>query len=682
MTTMVMAATIAAGAQTMNVQVGSVTYQFPASQTGEMTYTDGTTLTVCDKEFALDDIDQIYIDDSEVTDNLVTVAYSGASATVTVAGNVAQYVTPSIDGAYVTIVQSNTAAVDDDEITYQLSGTASDGQFDLSGSYKCTVSLAGVDLTCTTGSAINITNKKRIQLSAKKDTENTLADCSDGSQKACVYSKGQLQLQGNGTLNVVGNTKHAIKSASYITVKNLTLNVTSTVGDGFSCEEYFLMKSGTLTFSGIGDDGIQCDLGGTETTGETTDHEDEDSGNVYIEGGTIDITCTATAAKGIKGDGDMLISDGTVTVKTTGNGEWDEDDQETKAACGLSCDGNMTVSGGTQTLTATGAGGKGMKCDGVLTVTDGTITVATSGGLYYNNGTTENTNYTGDTDNVSSDYYSSPKGIKAGVKTESGTSAGKTTYTYSGGISITGGTVSVTTTGTNGEGIESKNYLNITGGHVTVNSYDDAINSAQDLTVSDGYVYACATNNDGLDANGDCYIKGGVVYAVGSGSPEVAIDANSEDQKQLYITGGTIIAVGGLESGASISGGTCSYTSSWTTDSWYALYNGSDLALAFKTPASSSSTGGNQGGPGSGGFARNEGGFGGNQDGNQGGNQDGSSQQLVVYTTSTPAMQSGVTVSGGKEYFDGMANIGGTVSGGSTVTLTNYSGGNSGPGGR
>ena len=29
--------TIAAGAQTLNVQVGSVTYQFPASQTGEMT---------------------------------------------------------------------------------------------------------------------------------------------------------------------------------------------------------------------------------------------------------------------------------------------------------------------------------------------------------------------------------------------------------------------------------------------------------------------------------------------------------------------------------------------------------------------------------------------------------------------------------------------------------------------
>ena len=133
---------------------------------------------------------------------------------------------------------------------------------------------------------------------------------------------------------------------------------------------------------------------------------------------------------------------------------------------------------------------------------------------------------------------------------------------------------------------------------------------------------------------------------------------------ETEVAGGTIIAIGGLESGASISGGTCKYTSSWTASSWYALYNGSDLALAFKTSAQSSS-GGNQGGPG----------------GDPGGNQGGSSQQLIVYTTSTPSLKSGVTVSGGTEYFGGMANVGGTVSNGSTVTLSTYSGGNSGPGG-
>ena len=645
--------TIAAGAQTLNVKVGSVTYQFPASQTGEMTYSDGTTLTIMGKTFTLADITSMSVDESTVKDNSVNITYDGTTASIAVAGNVAQYVDATISGAHVNISQTNTDAVNDDEITYTLSGSSSDGSLTLGGSYKCTVSLAGITLTNPSGAAINITNKKRIQVSAKKGTENTLTDGADGSQKACLYSKGQIQLQGNGTLTVVGNTAHAIKSGDYISVKNLTLNITSAVKDGISCNKYFQMKSGTVTINGVGDDGIQADLEtDDENTGETTDHEDENSGNAYIEGGTLNITCTAAAAKGVKAEGDMNISGGDITIKTTGNGEWDTEDLETKAASGLSCDGNMNISGGTMSLTSTGSGGKGMKCDGVMTISGGTVSVVTSGGLYYNNGTTENTNYTGNTDNVSSNYYSSPKGIKAGLKTQSGSS-----YTYSGGMVISGGKVSVTTSGRNGEGIESKNYLNITGGEVIVNSYDDAINSAQDMTIESGYVFARATNNDGLDANGNCYIKGGVVYAIGASSPEVAIDANSEQQKKLYITGGTVIAIGGLESGASISGGTCKYTTSWTGSSWYALYNGSNVALAFQTPASSSSGSGSGrpgGGPGGGG---------------------GSSQQLVVYTTSTPSLKSGVTVSGGTEIFNGVGNVDGTVSGGTSVTLSNYSSG-------
>lgn len=648
--------TITAAAQTLNVKVGSVTYLFPASQTGDMTYSNGTTLTIMGKEFTLSDISSMSVDNTTVTDGAIGVTYSGTSAAVTVAGNIAKYVTPTVSGAHVSIAQSSDLA---EEITYTLSGTSTDGEFYTSGSYKSTIELNGLTLTNTTpvysGAAIHVQNSKRIKVKVVSGTTNTLTDAASGSQKACLYIKGHAEFAQTGTLNIVGNVKHGIKTGEYMTLKNATINITSAVGDGINCEQYFLMSSGTLTISGTSDDGIQCDIEDTDTgsTGETTGHEDEDSGNIYISGGTINITCTATAAKGIKGEGDMQISGGTITIKTTGAGEWDSDDAETKAACGLSCDGNMTISGGTLNLTSTGSGGKGMKCDGVLTVSDGTITVVTSGGLYYNNGTTENTNYTGNTDNISSSYYSAPKGIKAGLKTESGSS-----YTYSGGLVISGGTISVTTSGTNGEGIESKNYLNITGGQVTVNAYDDAINAAQDLTISGGYVFAKSSNNDGIDANGNCYIKGGVVYAIGAASPELAIDANTEEQKKLYITGGTVIAVGGLESGSSISNGTCKYTTSWTANSWYALYNGSTLALAFKTPTSSSSS------------SQRGGGF--------GGGQGSSSQQLVVYTSSTPSLTSGVTVSGGTSYFGGMANIGATVSGGSSVSLSTYSSSSSG----
>ena len=649
-------------AQTLNVQVGNVTYQFPASQAGVMPFSDGTTLTVMNKAFTLSEVSDMYVDETAVTDNLVSIVYSSSSASVTVAGNVAQYVTPTISGAHVTIAQSNTDAVNNDEITYQLSGTSSNGSLSLSGSYKCTVSLAGVTLTNPSGAAINITNSKRIQLSAKNGTTNTLTDCASGSQKACVYSKGQLQIQGNGTLNVVGNTKHGIKSASYISIKNLTLNITSTVGDGINCEEYMEIKSGTITLSGIGDDGIQCDLGGTASTGITTDHEDEDTGNIYISGGTLTATVTAAAAKGIKAEGDIFITGGTLNVTTSGSGEWDTDDLETKAAACISGDANITISGGTLTLTSTGSGGKGMKCDSVLTISGSpAITVTTSGGLYYNNGSTENTNYTGNTDNIDSDYYSSPKGIKAGTKTESGSS-----YTYAGGIVISGGTISVTTSGRNAEGIESKNTLDITGGEITINSYDDALNSASTLTINGGYIYARATNNDAIDANGNCYVKSGLVYAISASSPEVAIDANTEGGYKLYVQGGTIVAIGGLESGASLSqscytagsssssgsgggrpggsgpGGN-SGSNSWSTNTWYALTVGS-TTFAFKTPSSGGST-------------------------------------MVVSGASTPTLKSGVTASG-TSIFAGAGYYPATVSGGSSVSLSSYSGNSSGPGGR
>ncbi|MBR1923035.1 MAG: carbohydrate-binding domain-containing protein [Paludibacteraceae bacterium] len=635
-------------AQTLNVQVGNVTYQFPASEAGVMPFSDGTTLTVMGKAFTLSEVDAMYVDETEVTANLVQIAYSSSSATIIVAGNVAQYVTPTLSGAHVTIAQSNTDAVDNDEITYQLTGTTTNGSLSLSGSYKCTVSLAGVTMTNPNGAAINITNSKRIQLSAKKNTTNTITDGASGSQKACIYSKGQLQLQGNGTLNVIGNTKHGIKSASYISVKNLTLNITSTVGDGINCEEYMEIKSGTLTLSGIGDDGIQCDLGGTASTGITTDHEDEDTGNIYISGGTVKVTVSAAAAKGIKADGDMYITDGVVTATTSGGGAWDSDDLKTKASAGLSADGNLAISGGTLTLTSTGAGGKGISADGTFAVSDSAIIVISTSGqavVASSSGTLSTVSNSSSLDRYSTNYKSSPKGIKV-----------------DGAITISGGKISVTTTGAGGEGIESKSTLNITGGEIVVNSNDDGLNASSHLTISGGLVYAHATNNDGIDANGNCYIKGGLVYAIGASSPEVAIDANTEGGYKLYVEGGTIVAIGGLESGASLTqscysvgssssgggwgggrpGGGGGSSGSWSANTWYALTVGS-TTFAFKTPSS--------GGSG-----------------------------LVVSGASTPTLKSGVTPSG-TSIFDGVGYYPATVSGGSSVSLSSYSGGNTGGGG-
>ncbi len=724
-----MAAGLLASAQTLNVQVGNTIDQYPATSAGEMTYANGTSLSILNKTYSISDITKIYTDESSVTNNEVKVVYNGSTALVYVAANVAPYVTPTINGAYVTIAQTNTDAVDDDEITYVLSGSATDGQFALSGSYKCTLSLAGVDLTCTTGSAINITNSKRIQISAKDGYTNTLTDCSSGSQKACIYSKGQLQLQGKGSLTVVGNTKHGIKSASYISIKNLTLNITAAVGDAINCEEYFLMKSGTVTLSGMSDDGIQCDLGGDSSTGETTDHEDEDSGNMYLEGGTLVVTTTGTATKCMKCDGSISVSGGTYTMNAKGAIDT-SDTSDLSYAAGFKADGDFTQSGGDITINVTGASGRGIGIDGTFTTTSsssGTLTITNSGALSSSGST----------------YFATAKGIKAGVvainggtiditmsgqaskgiKSDSDDGSGnmtisggtvKITNSGAGGYDgtekdakgagclksdvnmvISGGTLTLKATGTGGkgikasgtltvsggtttatasgsqykysssltaspkaiksagamtisdgtiiasssnhEGIESKSTMNITGGYVYSYASDDAINAASHLTISGGYVMANSSGNDGIDANGNMYIKDGNVVAVAATSPEVALDANTEGGYQLYITGGNIIAIGGLENGASVSNGTAYQASSYSKGTWYGLYNGSSLAYAFKVPSNSS-----MGTP------------------------------MVVYTTGSTTLKSSVTGSG-TSFWNGYGYS--SCSGGSSVSLSTYSGG-------
>lgn len=258
-------------AQTLNVQQGQVTYKFPAEQTGQMPYSNGTALTIMDKMFTLTDVTKMYVDESPVVDNTVNVAYNGSSVSIVVAGNIAHYLTITTSDAHVNIAQSSDLA---EEITYILSGSSTDGEFYMSGSYKATIELNGLTLTNTnpvsSGAALHIQNGKRIKVKVVTGTTNTLVDAASGSQKGALYIKGHAEFAQYGTLNITGKVKHGIKAGEYITVKNETINVTSAAGDGINCTQYFLMESGTLNLNGLSDDGIQCDIEDASSSGSGT----------------------------------------------------------------------------------------------------------------------------------------------------------------------------------------------------------------------------------------------------------------------------------------------------------------------------------------------------------------------------------------------------------------------------
>ena len=366
--------TLTARAQTVNIVSGNVTYALPAEQAGDMIYTDGSTLTFIGRTLALADISEIYFDNTPVTNSTVTITYNGTEAHVVVAGNVAQYVTPTISGAHVTLVQDS--LVDDTtcgEITYSLSGNSTDGAFTLEGSYKATLELCGLTLTNPSGAAIDIQDGKRINLSIKKGTENTLADSTTGTQKGCINCKGHLELKGKGTLNVSGNLGHAIYAKEYVTVKNCTINVLKAAKDGINCNQYFAQESGSITMTDVADEGLQVSYK------DDTDREADDTGQITFNGGSF---ASTTTAKGIKALGDITINDGTINVKATGSTAEDIESKSVLTINGgtvtatspddaINSASHMYIKGGT--VTAVSSGNDGIDANGNLYIMGGTI---------------------------------------------------------------------------------------------------------------------------------------------------------------------------------------------------------------------------------------------------------------------------------------------------------------------
>ncbi len=263
----------------------------------------------------------------------------------------------------------------------------------------------------------------------------------------------------------------------------------------------------------------------------------------------------------------FLMKGGTVSASNVGDdgiqvSKTDDDTDE--------LNGQVIIKGGKLTLDITAEAAKGIKCEDSLSVSGGDIYITTSGSGTY------------DSDDADVKGSACMKAdatitVSGGTLTLKSTGAGGKGMSADGDINISGGTVNVTTTGqqyvynsldtsskgikadgnvnisggditvtaTGGEGsegIESKNVMTIDGGNIVVNTYDDCFNAANNITINGGRILANATNNDGIDSNGTLTITGGLVIAMGTREPEEGFDC---DQNTFTITGGTLIGLGG-----------------------------------------------------------------------------------------------------------------------------------------
>lgn len=326
--------------------------------------------------------------------HIITVTWNRTQATVE-KGNVLG-VDYSVEGGDVVINSTNTH----NELELVLQGSSTNGSLTYTGTYKCKFYLNNLHLISTKGAALDIQCGKRIAMILNDGTDNSLEDAPNGQQKAALYCKGHLEIEGAGSLTVIGNSKHGICTKEYLQLKKSTGNVTvnGAVSDGIHAGQYFMMNGGTVTVSGQQGDGIQAEIL-TLDDDITPNPDKEFNGQIFVKGGTINVTVAGDTRKGIKSDAKMTVTGGTFDITATGDGskgisvkhlqinqddntsliqikangstyEDDVTDEETRCM-GIKVDKNMAITAGTLNVSIPEGNtvNRGVKIDGQYYVT-------------------------------------------------------------------------------------------------------------------------------------------------------------------------------------------------------------------------------------------------------------------------------------------------------------------------
>lgn len=465
-----------------------------------------------------------------------------------------------------------------------------------------------------------------------------------------VYADGSATVSGAGSGQTVSRSGAGVTITNSGTEK-VRYEVSGASSDGWlkiysSAHQALVLDGLTLTNS----TGAAINLQGaseTHTTGKTTfvvlqsassiadgssytatPSDEDEKAALFAEGsivvcGSGSLTVNAKGKSGIASDDEIEIQSGSVTVNSTAATKATSGD--TLKVSGVKAQDGFIMTGGTLTVSCSGTGAKGISGDGTAVFNGGSVTVTVTGSNF---GSSSSGGWGG----------GGGHGPGGGGHSSSDNSVGAKAIKFDGAITFNGGTV--VATAQKHEAIEGKSTMTINGGEVYgYSASDDGINCASTLTVNNGYVCAISAGNDGMDANGNLYIKGGFVMCASANSPEVGIDANTEGGYKLYIEGGTLVSMGGIENNSQLTQ-SCWRTSSWSKNTWYSITVGS-TTHAFKTPSTSGSG-------------------------------------MVVSGASEPTLKSGVSASGGTERLNGTVLESPEVSGGSSVSLSSYSGGGGG----
>ncbi|WP_303869781.1 carbohydrate-binding domain-containing protein [Acetobacterium wieringae] len=335
--------------------------------------------------------------DPEFTDRDLETSYDDATAVqVTLDGGTIQV---SGDGA----TASNGVLTITKEGTYVVTGNLSDGQIVVAAADtdKIQIVLSGATINCSDNAPIYVKSADKVFITLAANTVNTLTDggayvqTDENTVDGVIFSKADLTINGEGTLNITTDVNHGIVSKDDLVITGGIINIAS-ANDGLNGKNCVKIKDGLISINSSDGKGITSKNADDSTKGHvyiaggtitiSNSFEGIEGTVIIVEGGTVDITAeddgfngsnAMTSANDTGGRGGAMENDANVYVSIAGGTI-----HVNASGDGLDSNGNLYISGGTIYVSGPTSNGDGaLDYNGTADVSGGTVVIAGSTGM-------------------------------------------------------------------------------------------------------------------------------------------------------------------------------------------------------------------------------------------------------------------------------------------------------------
>jgi len=414
---------------------------------------------------------------------------------------------------------------------YVVTGTLNDGQIAVEATKndEVRIVLNGANITNRSGAAICASRCEKLVVTLAAGTQNALtdggtnflyADEAAEEPNGTLFSKDDLTINGEGNLTVTAGFKNGISTKDNLLIVSGEV-VVNAADNALYGKDSAAVLGGRLELV-AGGDGIK-----------TNTPDDPLRGFVLISGGDVLIT---SDYDGVQADTAIEVTGGALKV-TAGGGIEGHETVPDVGSEGLKSNGSLSITDGKVTVASTG---DCLRSTGDMLLAGGLLSLSTLGTAAQSGGLLS---VTGSCVSVARSY----EGLE-GVSME-----------ISGGlIEINADDDAINASGsadgvTEGDTVEC--YVNIAGGDIRFLAHGDGVDSNGDVFISGGTLHAfidSTPENGAMDCDGALTVTGGVLIYGGTGAGKTPDVASTQSYVHLEQALAAETAVGVKKAGAEL----------------------------------------------------------------------------------------------------------------------------------